>query len=175
MVQVSAFVAPEEQHVPVLMSFLLSKVRRALADREWDGLRQSHAKVLGAVPTEGVTVTELARRVGMTKQGCGQFVAQLDRAGLVSVTAPDGDRRTRIVRRTEAGHRVARQITQAYLALEQEWAQWVGPRRYATFRRVLEQLADGDWDEEPSSDRSPDLPPSRPPGTPRGAGAPRHG
>jgi DNA-binding MarR family transcriptional regulator len=146
MTQVSSFVPPEEQHAPVLMSFLLSKVRRAMSEQEWDGLRQSHAKVLGAVPAEGVTITELARRVGMTKQGCGQFVAQLVDGGFLNVTPPDTDRRTRIVRRTEAGRRLTRQITAHYLCLEQEWAAWVGPRRYATFRSVLEQLADGDWE-----------------------------
>lgn len=167
MTQISSFVPREEQHVPVLMSFLLSKVRRVLAEQEWEGLGQSQAKVLGAVPAEGVTITELARRVGMTKQGCGQFVAHLADGGYVTVTALETDRRTKVVRRTAAGRRLIRQITEHYLALEQAWAEWVGPRRYATFRRVLEQLADGDWD----ADR-PEGPVTASPGTATTAGVP---
>ena len=43
--------------------------------------RPSHHRVIGRVPPEGITVTDLAERVGMTKQGIGQFVTQLTESG----------------------------------------------------------------------------------------------
>jgi DNA-binding MarR family transcriptional regulator len=93
------------------------------------------------VPPAGITVTELAERVGMTKQGCGQFVTQLVESGHLRVEADPTDRRLRIVRRTRSGVRTTAAITARIVALESEWAEIVGPRRYATFRTVLEELA----------------------------------
>ena len=56
---------------------LLGLVRSAFFELEWGGLRPSHVRVLSLVPEGGCPVTELAALVGMTKQGCGQFVTTL--------------------------------------------------------------------------------------------------
>ena len=53
-------------------------------------------------------VTELAERVRMTKQGCGQFVTQLVETGHLAVEADPDDRRVRRVRRTAKGRRRSR-------------------------------------------------------------------
>ena len=62
--------------------------------------------MLFSVPAEGVSITELAERVGMTKQGCGQFVSQLTDEGYLTQAADPRDRRARVVRRTAAGRRM---------------------------------------------------------------------
>ena len=73
MTSVKGFPA-EELHVPLLMGLLFREVRDVYAAEDWDGLRQSHFRVISSVPPEGISVTDLGERVGMTKQGCGQFV-----------------------------------------------------------------------------------------------------
>ena len=67
----------EEMHAPLLMGLLFREVSDASSSEDWDGLRQSHFRVICSVPAEGISVTDLAERVGMTKQGCGQFVTSL--------------------------------------------------------------------------------------------------
>lgn len=140
MTSVNHDVAAEEQHVPMLMGLLLNDVRAAFAAEDWGGLRQSHFRVMTSVPAEGISITELGERVGMSKQGCGQFVSQLVETGHLKVATDPGDRRTRIVMRTPLGHRTVRRVTARILRIEAEWAERVGSRRYATFRRVLEEL-----------------------------------
>ncbi|GAB3784196.1 MarR family winged helix-turn-helix transcriptional regulator [Nocardioides ungokensis] len=134
----------DEVHAPLLMGLLFRQVHGAFAAEDWDGLRQSHFRVLAAVPEQGISVTDLGQWVGMTKQGCGQFVAQLTGTGHL-VTEPDpADRRVRVVRRTPLGDRTVAAVTERNLRIEAEWAERVGEKRYRTFRRVLEELALGD-------------------------------
>jgi DNA-binding MarR family transcriptional regulator len=132
---------PEELHVPQLMAQLFRQVRESFAEEDWGGLRQSHFRVVNAVSGDGITVTDLAEKVGMTKQGCGQFVAHLSTTGHLSVERGAEDRRMRVVRRTRAGEQLMRQVNARIRLIESDWAGRVGERRYATFRRVLDELA----------------------------------
>lgn len=130
----------DEVHTPALMSLVLQEAR-AVVLGAGDGLRPSHLRVLSAVPPDGLSVSELASRVDMTKQGCGQFVDSLERQDLLR-TAPDpADRRRRLVRRTRGGDAAVRRHLRRLATLEREWETRVGSRRYATFRAVLDELA----------------------------------
>lgn len=126
--------------LPELLGRLFGRMRAEVGHLLVDGLRFSHIRVLDAVPADGASVTVLAERLGMTKQGCGQFVAQLTRSGLVGVEAVPSDRRVRLVRLTPEGERLLLRAHTAMAGAEESFADEVGPRRYATFRRVLEDL-----------------------------------
>jgi DNA-binding MarR family transcriptional regulator len=131
----------EEWQVPLLMGRLFREVSETFAAEDWKGLRQSHFRVISGVPEDGISVTDLAERLGMTKQGCGQFVTQLDASGHLRTDADPEDRRVRRVHRTPKGQRTIAAVTARILQMEGEWAEIVGERRYRTFRRVLEELA----------------------------------
>ncbi|HEY5117349.1 MAG TPA: MarR family winged helix-turn-helix transcriptional regulator [Nakamurella sp.] len=141
MTSVKGFVPRTEWHAALLMGLMLRQVHEVFAAEDWKGLRQSHFRVISSVPPEGITITELGDRVGMTKQGCGQFVTQLVQSGHLRVQHSPADRRTRIVHRTATGSRTIAAVTARNLRLEQDWAERVGPERYRVFREVLEELA----------------------------------
>src|SRR5690349_10738908 len=66
-------------------------------------LRPAHTGLLPHIDKEGTRLTELARRVGVTKQAVGQLVEDLERMGVVE-RAPDPlDGRARLVRFTDRG------------------------------------------------------------------------
>src|SRR4051794_8526428 len=104
-------VPSDELQVPLLMGLLFREVRAALATEEWGGLRQSHFRVISSVPHQGVSVTELAEMLGMSKQGCGQFVTSLVATGHLKVEQDPSDRRVRLVRRTPKGTRTIAAVT----------------------------------------------------------------
>ena len=135
---------PDRVHAPLLMGLLFRQVRDDFAAEDWDGLRQSHFRVLSMVSDQGVSITELGERVGMTKQGCGQFVTQLVASGHLQVVARPDDRRVRVVRRTPKADRVLAAVRDRNLAIEAGWADRVESDRYAVFREVLEELALGE-------------------------------
>ncbi len=134
-------------HAPLLMGLLFRQVRDDFAAEDWGGLRQSHFRVLSMVSDQGVSITELGERVGMTKQGCGQFVTQLVESGHLRVVAHPDDRRVRVVRRTPKADRVLAAVRDRNLAIEAAWADRVEADRYAVFREVLEELALGELPE----------------------------
>src|ERR1700712_6001258 len=127
---VKRVVPPEERQVPLLMGLLFREVSATFAAEDWGGLRQSPFRMISSVPPDGISVTELAERVGMTKQGCGQFVTSLVGSGHLKVHQDPTDRRVRLVRRTPKGRRLIARVTTRTLEIEEEWASQVGERRY---------------------------------------------
>jgi DNA-binding MarR family transcriptional regulator len=132
----------EERHVLVALGNLMAESRELVLAEGEGGLRPSHHRVIGHVPPEGITITDLADRVGMTKQGIGQFVTQLTESRHLAVTLNPEDRRIRVVRRTAEGDAAARRLAGLMDSLEQSWADRVGSRRYAEFRATLDELAE---------------------------------
>ena len=144
MVSVKDFFPPDEWHAPLLMGLLLREVAAEFSADDWNGLRQSHFRVISAVPADGITITDLGDRVGMTKQGCGQFVSTLTEAGYLRVGRNPTDRRTRTVFRTALGGQTIARVHTRIIDIERAWAAHVGTDRYQVFRDVLQELATDD-------------------------------
>ena len=126
----------------MVLGVLMDEARHLILSHDDDGLRPSQFRVIGNVPPDGgITVTELAERVGMTKQGTGQFVTQLTDAGYLETDSDPDDRRVRIVRRTRLGHDATRRLAVTLRELENDWAKRVGKRRYREFRSILDEIA----------------------------------
>jgi len=134
--------ASGDRHVMLALGNLMAESREHLLVRAGSELRPSHHRVIGHVPPEGITVTELAERVGMTKQGTGQFVQQLTDSGHLRTTVHRQDKRLRIIRRTSKGDASVRQLAGVLAELEERWAEQVGRARYRQFRDVLDQLTE---------------------------------
>lgn len=131
-------------HVFNLLGGALTVAKRLMEAEIADephGLRGSHLRLLSMTPTEGIRPTELATRVGMTKQSLGEFVAALQAAGYLRVEVDPQDRRARVVSPTDTGVRLQQRILQIFADTEQRWQDAVGPRQWATFRKVLTRLA----------------------------------
>jgi DNA-binding MarR family transcriptional regulator len=131
----------DEIHIASQMGRLMQSIRSTMGAEDWKGLRQSHFRILSEVPPEGITITDLGDRLNMTKQASGQFVNYLTGTGHLLVRTDPTDRRSRIVVRTAQGDRTTKAVAARIRAIEQEWAQRVGPKRYAQFRQVLDDLA----------------------------------
>ncbi len=135
----------DERHIMKVLGLLFEQARQVILGDGPDGLRPSQFRVIDAVPPDrGITVSELAERVGMTKQGIGQFVTQLTEAGYLVTEATADDRRMRIVRRTRLGSETTQQLAGSLRELEEHWAARVGQRRYREFRAILDEIAGTD-------------------------------
>lgn len=126
----------------LVLGMLMDQARELVLNDAAIELRPSQLRVVGMVPDEGVTVTELADRVGMTKQGIGQFVSQLVDDGYLTTEVHPKDLRVRLIRRTQRGDQASDQLALTLDELETRWAQRIGTRAYAKFRSVLDQLAE---------------------------------
>ncbi|UQX05016.1 MarR family transcriptional regulator [Streptomyces sp. RerS4] len=77
---------------------MLGEFSRRLADAGYADLRPLHGMAFQALKGPGATATELAERLGVTKQAAGQLVDDLERRGYVRREPhPDGGRRKLVV------------------------------------------------------------------------------
>jgi DNA-binding MarR family transcriptional regulator len=121
---------------------LLLTVGSRLAARE--GLTPARWQVLGAVTLAGrpLTVPQVARRMGLTRQAVQASVNRLLDAGLVEVGENLDHRRSPLVRLTELGR-------QKYAAVDRLQARWINelsaglkPSDLESTARLLHDLSD---------------------------------
>ncbi len=113
----------------------------ALLDRH--GLGQAHHRAIyfvGRYP--GLSVGELLNLLRITKQSLSRVVRQLGEAGLVTVEPAADDGRKRLLRLTETGEEVERELTEAQRARFARAYREAGAEAVEGFRKVLLGLAD---------------------------------
>jgi DNA-binding MarR family transcriptional regulator len=87
-----------------------------------------------------VGVSELARRLAVTRQAVHQTVDAALRRGIVEQVDDPADARTRRVRFTAKGMKMVRSAAQVVGGIESELEQRLGPRDLATLRRILSKV-----------------------------------
>jgi DNA-binding MarR family transcriptional regulator len=113
-----------------------------LRQRGYQGLGVAHTALLPHLDLDGTRITVLAERAGMTKQGMGQLVADLERQGLVTRKPDPADGRATLVQFTDAGWAYLRDAHEVKKELEADYAQILGASGLAELRSLLTALID---------------------------------
>src|SRR5919197_5997036 len=119
---------------------ILAEFRRDLAASGYDDIRPTHGCVFRFVRADGMTLTELARLAGMTKQSVGELVDDLVRLGYVERTPDPLDGRAKLICLTDRGAEAQRVGFSLFAQLEARWAERFGPERFAQMRELLEEI-----------------------------------
>lgn len=130
-------------HMLALLGQALDGFRRELGRTASSplGLRSSQLRLLSMTPAEGMRVTDLADRVGMTKQSLGEFANELEERGLLESVRDPTDRRVRILRPTPRARKAVRASEAAIARLEEQWRGRLGARKWDQLRVLLQELA----------------------------------
>src|ERR1700745_703953 len=102
-------------HLPRWLEAVTRRLRAELGAsglRDFPDLRGSHRRILQMIPADGIRITDLAERAGMTKQSLGEFVGWLEDAGFVASARDPADGRVRLVTRTAEGDTAAQTAAQ---------------------------------------------------------------
>ncbi len=131
-------------YVGALLRLSWQRLRQRLNDAVrvagFDDLQETHMLVFSYPPADGVRPSELARRLGMSRQAANHVISQMEAMGyLKRRAAPGGGRR--LVYLTARARRVADVIFACLREIEADWAREVGKERFAEFVAVLRQLA----------------------------------
>jgi DNA-binding MarR family transcriptional regulator len=120
----------------------------AAAERHGYGfVTEAMARLFIEVAKGPASVSELARRLGISRQSLHQTVLLACERGLVEL-APDRDnQRVRLVRFTSAGKRMSRTVIAVDRSLERELAKRIGANNI----RVLKELLALPWSADPSA------------------------
>jgi DNA-binding MarR family transcriptional regulator len=104
------------------------------------GLRLAHTQLFPHITFDGVRLTEIARRLEVTKQAIGPLVDELVDAGMVERIADPADQRAKLIRWTRAGGAALRHGLGALARLEHQLAPAVGAARLVALADTLEAL-----------------------------------
>ena len=131
-------------------SALLRPAYNALASRifasvvsgtEFGDLRPSHGNVMEQLELEdGLRLTDLASRAGITAQSMGELVDDLEVKGYVERRPDPGDRRAKRIHLTQRGRKNALVAKRATADVEDQLAELLGADRYYLLRGILEDI-----------------------------------
>jgi DNA-binding MarR family transcriptional regulator len=111
-------------------------------------LRPAHTSLLPHIDREGTRLTELARRLGVTKQAVGQLVGDLEQEGVVERADDPEDGRAKLVRFTDRGVKAMHHGLSVLRGIETELERRLGARRarelHATLAEIVEELSKPD-------------------------------
>lgn len=136
--------ALRERHV----GRLLLQAQRAFNARAVEGLRRrgyagltlAHLSLLPHLDEEGTRITVLAERAGMTKQGMGHLVQDLERQGFLARAPDPVDGRAILVRFTPTGRVLLDDAVAVTGEVETAFAAILGPDRLTDLRDILLRL-----------------------------------
>ncbi|NUP68000.1 MAG: winged helix-turn-helix transcriptional regulator [Nonomuraea sp.] len=111
----------------------------ALAAQEAQPVSSTHLQLFAVLDEDGTTVSELARRMAVTRQTAHQAVHTLAAAGLLEQVPHPTSQRQRLIRRTAEGREAHIRAEEILADLENTLAQRIGAEAVAQLRSVLEQ------------------------------------
>lgn len=119
----------------------VNRLYEKMTDQGHDSLPMGGGALLPFIDLEGARSTELARRMGVTKQAVAKALKELEDAGLVVRTVDETDGRAFRVNFTAKGIEHLLAIHQAIDAVEADYAQLIGVRSLDTLRATLAKIA----------------------------------
>ncbi len=105
-------------------------------------LRRSHTSLLPHIDLDGTRITDLAERVGVTKQAVSQLVDDLEGMGVLARVPDPDDARARRVVFTELGRQGLLDGLAVLAAMEEELAGAIGEKPMLELRTALLSIHD---------------------------------
>ena len=103
--------------------------------------RPLHGFALQAIGQEGVTIGELGRRLGVSKQAAAKTAKHLEEIGYAARAPHPDDGRAAVLTRTELGTEMLRLSALIFERQREHWAELLGGERLGTLEDDLAALA----------------------------------
>ncbi|MGA9490528.1 MAG: MarR family winged helix-turn-helix transcriptional regulator [Mycobacterium sp.] len=141
-----------EPTVPALVNLVAASgapgLRAAFAAAGLDGIRPAQAVALVPLAAGGLHASDLADRLGVTRQAVAQAVAALERHDYVVRGPHPSDARARIVELTPRGRHALRVMRATALDTEKRWRDVLGEGRFEELRETLVVLLSAQTNEQ---------------------------
>lgn len=133
MVVDSKFVDLEQLDLGYLALFLGQRVNELVVQQlvraGFTNVRESHGYVVQHLIAGDLSISDLARRMGVTQQAASKTIAEMVRLGVLEATAGD-DRRAKAIRISKRGWESIRLSRQARARMNRRIAKMIGSESY---------------------------------------------
>lgn len=120
------------------------EIHQRLIDAGFDDVRPALRLVIRDVLTAEMRPTDLAGRLGVSKQAANDVLREFEAGGYVTlVPDPDDGRAKRIVA-TARGTALVQTASQISADIAERWTTRIGTQRFAEFEEVLREVATND-------------------------------
>jgi DNA-binding MarR family transcriptional regulator len=119
----------------------IDELHQRLAEQGHPQARPIHGFALQAIGTEGATVSELGRRLAVTKQAAAKTAASLERLGYVVRKPHPTDARAVQLHRSDRGNEFLALSASIFEELSVGWAERLGQERLDALENDLELIA----------------------------------
>jgi DNA-binding MarR family transcriptional regulator len=119
---------------------IIDDLHDQLADAGHPSARPIHGFALQAIGQDGVTVSELGRRLGVSKQAAAKTVASLETLGYVQRVAHPQDQRAALIRRAPRGEEMLALSARIFGRIHAEIAQRLGPAELEGLEAALSRI-----------------------------------
>lgn len=137
-----------EQRAPLLRLIglasrrMIDELQDRLVSAGFDDHRIAHNNAMAHVPEDGIRLTELADKAGMTKQAMSELVADLERLGYLQRSPDPDDGRAKRIGFTDRGRRAVEVVLSSFGEMEADLADRIGPAGMRSLRRSLLAMLD---------------------------------
>ena len=118
-----------------------------LGDELSVSLTSAQSLLFAELPIRGARQSDLARRLGVSRQAINELVGGLEQQGLVEVTPDPDSGRSKLVRPTTLGRKSIDVAIEAFAKLERELRSRLGDTTVDQLRRAL----DTEWGDPPGA------------------------
>lgn len=119
---------------------LVDDVFERLVSAGFDDLRPVHRPILRDLLVSNQRPSELAARLGLSKQAANDLVRELEAKGYITLEPDPDDGRAKRIVATDRGWRASDTAQEASNAAGRRWADLVGQERYIVFEEVLREI-----------------------------------
>ena len=126
--------------LPIVANRVEEELHKTIRSKGHGGLQLSHARFLALLGEAGMSVSDMARLQGVSRQATGATVNSLEALGYVRRGPHETDGRAVHVRLTERGAELIRDSLEALEELEESFREILGVRRFADLVSVAAEL-----------------------------------
>lgn len=136
----------DREPVGQLLVQLLREFRRELfapaSEAGYPDIRAPHLQIFGNLDVAGIRLTALAERAQLSLAAASELVNELQDLGYLERKRDVTDGRAKLIVPTARGRQALRDARDRVAEIEQHWSGLLGPDRFSTGCRTLQDLLD---------------------------------